>query len=90
VHPTTVDAIKYELYNNGPLEGYFSIYEDFFNYKSGVYYHVTGGLSGGLSVKILGYGIENNEKYWLCANAWSTLWGMEGYFKIRQGDCGIN
>lgn len=36
-----------ELYNNGPVEGTMTIYEDFWSYKSGVYYHVTGGVSGG-------------------------------------------
>jgi cathepsin B len=43
VHPTIVSNMQNELYNNGPLEGAFTVYEDFFNYKSGVYYHKTGG-----------------------------------------------
>lgn len=29
------DAIKLEIYNNGPVEGAFSVYEDFLSYKSG-------------------------------------------------------
>lgn len=38
VAPTTYDAMKLELSTNGPLEGAFSVYEDFFNYASGVYH----------------------------------------------------
>jgi len=41
VNPTSAAAIKDELYNNGPLEGAFTVYEDFFSYSSGVYYHVS-------------------------------------------------
>lgn len=29
------DAIKREIYNNGPVEGAFTVYEDFLSYKSG-------------------------------------------------------
>lgn len=90
MHPTTVDAIKTELYKNGPAGASFSVYEDFYNYKSGVYHHVTGSYKGGHAVKILGWGVENDINYWLLANSWGTSWGMEGFFKIKQGDCGID
>jgi cathepsin B len=90
VNPQTTDAIKTELYNNGPLEGAFTVYEDFFNYKSGVYYHVSGGVAGGHAIKVLGWGTENGLNYWLCANSWGASWGLSGFFKIKQGDCGIN
>jgi len=39
IHPTTKNAIKAELYKNGPLEGAFTVFEDFFSYKRGVYSH---------------------------------------------------
>lgn len=28
-------------------------------------------------------------KYWLAANSWSTSWGEEGYFRIKEGDSGF-
>ena len=92
VHPTTVAAIQAELYNNGPMEGAFTVYEDFFNYKSGVYYHQSGSRAGGHAIKILGYGHDSASglDYWLAANSWGPSWGDNGYFKIKQGDSGIN
>lgn len=84
-----VDQIKSEIYQNGPVEGAFTVYEDFFSYSSGVYHHVSGGVAGGHAIKILGFGTENGTPYWLCANSWGTGWGMQGFFKIKQGDCGI-
>jgi cathepsin B len=90
VHPTSVSGIQTELYNNGPVEAAFTVYEDFFNYKSGVYRHVSGGQAGGHAIKLLGYGVEGTDAYWLCANSWGNSWGEKGFFKILQGNCGIN
>lgn len=84
-----VEQIKSEIYTNGPVEAAFTVYEDFFSYSSGVYHHVSGGIAGGHAIKVLGYGVENGTPYWLCANSWGTGWGMSGFFKIKQGDCGI-
>jgi hypothetical protein len=59
---------------------------------SGVYKHFTGEEVGALVVKIIGWGEEENGKYWLVANSWGNEWGnLEGFFKIRRGadHCGI-
>lgn len=90
VNPTSVEAIKSEIYAHGPMEAAFTVYADFFNYKSGVYHHVSGGIEGGHAIKVLGWGIEDGLNYWLCANSWGTSWGIDGLFKIKQGDSGIN
>jgi cathepsin B len=37
-----VQKIMTEIYTNGPVEGSFTVYEDFLSYKSGVYVHKTG------------------------------------------------
>lgn len=91
VNPTTVSGIKAEIYKNGPAEGAFSVYQDFYNYNTGVYHHVSGSMLGGHAIKVLGWGNENGMDYWLCANSWGSSWaGLGGFFKIKQGDCGIN
>jgi C1A family cysteine protease len=61
------------------------VYSDFYNYKSGVYQHVTGDVEGGHAVKLMGWGVENGVDYWLVANSWGTVFGEQGYFKIRRG-----
>jgi len=73
------------------METGFEVYQDFFSYKTGVYHHVTGSLAGGHAVKILGWGKdEDGNDFWLCANSWGPEWGEGGFFRIRQGDCGID
>ncbi len=72
------------------MEAAFTVYEDFFSYSSGVYHHVYGGIAGGHAIKVLGWGHEDGLDYWLCANSWGTSWGLQGLFKIKIGDSGIN
>ena len=76
---------------NGPVEVAFTVYQDFFTYKSGVYVHKTGGVAGGHAVKAIGWGVEGGVPYWLIANSWGSGWGDAGFFKIKRGtnECGI-
>ena len=39
--------------------------QDFSYYKSGVYRHVYGGAEGGHAVKLVGWGTENGDDYWV-------------------------
>ena len=83
--------IMQELYESGPVEASFTVYEDFLTYRSGVYQHVTGSALGGHAIKMIGWGVENGTKYWLCVNSWNNEWGDGGFFKILRGnnECGI-
>ena len=85
------ENIMQELYENGSVEGAFSVYEDFVTYRSGVYQYTSGTYLGGHAIKIIGWGVENGVKYWLCVNSWNDEWGDNGTFKIRRGinECGI-
>jgi len=86
-----VNQIQLELMTNGPAEAAFTVFEDFPNYKSGVYQHVSGGALGGHAVRLLGWGVEEGTPYWLVANSWNYDWGNKGTFKILRGSdhCGI-
>lgn len=89
--PKSVEQIQTELMTHGPMEVAFNVYQDFFSYKSGVYKHKSGGLAGGHAVKLIGWGVDGNQPYWIIANSWGTSWGMNGLFWIARGtnECGI-
>jgi cathepsin B len=73
------------------METGFEVYHDFFNYKSGVYHHVTGELAGGHAVKILGWGTdEEGTDFWICCNSWGPDWGESGFFRIKMKEGGID
>jgi len=83
------DKLKNEIMGSGPVETGFTVYADFLEYESGIYSHQSGGALGGHAVKIIGWGVEGGVNYWIVANSWSEEWGEKGFFRIAEGECGI-
>ena len=84
--------IMKEIYENGSVLGTFTVYEDFGDYTSGVYQHITGAYLGTKVIKIIGWGVtEDGIKYWIIANSWNVRWGEKGFFRMLRGnnECGI-
>jgi cathepsin B len=79
-------GIQQMIMAGGPVETAFTVYSDFENYAGGIYHHVSGGAAGGHAVKMVGWGVENGQKYWKVANSWNPYWGEKGYFRIRRGN----
>jgi C1A family cysteine protease len=80
--------IKTWLSTRGPLGSCFTVYNDFFSYKSGVYKHVSGAVAGGHCICVVGY--DDASSCWICKNSWGTAWGDNGFFRIAYGECGID
>lgn len=88
-----VTNMQKELMTNGPVQVAFKVYKSFMSYKTGVYSKHWYELipEGGHAVKVVGWGTEDGQDYWLVANSWNTTWGLNGFFKIKRGkdECGI-
>ena len=87
---TTVEAAKAYLSSTGPLAACFSVYQDFYGYKSGIYKHTTGKFEGNHCVCVVGYNDNNGDGYWICKNSWGPNWGDDGYFCIAYNQCNID
>lgn len=87
-HKSDMRSVQEEIMNHGPVMTGFMVMQDFMQYSSGVYHHVTGSLLGGHAIKIVGWGIDSESSlpYWIAANSWGEEWGMKGYFWIRRGN----
>ncbi|XP_050437994.1 cathepsin B-like isoform X4 [Adelges cooleyi] len=89
----TPDSIQEDVLVYGPVEATFEVYDDFVNYKSGVYIKSENATYlGGHAVKLIGWGVEKETPYWLMVNSWNENWGDRGTFKIRRGtnECQID
>jgi cathepsin B len=86
----TIASAKEAIFNWGPIQAGFQIYEDFMNYRGGVYRRTSNNLIGGHAIKIVGWGVDYyGYEYWIVANSWNSSWGEQGYFRIAFGECGI-
>jgi C1A family cysteine protease len=83
-----VGQMKQWISLHGPVSTCFSVYDDFFNYRSGVYHQTSTSLAGGHCVSVIGY--SDPGGFWICKNSWGTGWGEAGFFCIAYGQCGID
>mmetsp|Transcript_3056 Transcript_3056/g.5161 ORF Transcript_3056/g.5161 Transcript_3056/m.5161 type:complete len:132 (-) Transcript_3056:174-569(-) len=63
---TEVNKMQKEIYKNGPMMTGLMVYEDFYNYKEGVYEYTTGNLISGHAIRIVGWGHDSEgHLYWV-------------------------
>jgi cathepsin C len=83
-----------DLVTKGPLAIGFEVYDDFMNYRSGVYTHVPSVSSKvnpfvatNHAVLVVGYGTDaTGTDYWTVKNSWGRHFGdLGGYFLIKRG-----
>ncbi|XP_075215314.1 cathepsin B-like cysteine proteinase 4 [Lycorma delicatula] len=92
--PQLMLTIQSDIYKRGPIQAVFEVYEDFLAYKKGIYQRTThkhNKFIGYHSVKVIGWGVEEQVPYWLAVNSWNNDWGDYGTFKILRGknECGF-
>lgn len=87
--------IQREIMVNGPIAAGIVVYDDFQQWwtssdaTSGVYKATntsSGNVDGGHAVKVIGWGTQNNEPYWLIQNSWGTTGGINGSGVYRLYD----
>ena len=83
---TTIEEMQREIYRNGPIMVGLTVWEDMYNYGSGIYSPTYGDIAGGHAIRAVGWGHdENGELYWICQNQWTEDWGENGYINIKAG-----
>lgn len=55
------------------------------NYTGGIYKDTTGEVDIDHEISVVGWGVENGEKYWLIRNSWGTYWGENGFMRLIRG-----
>jgi len=91
-----VEAIQKEIMTNGPVEAFYLVFTDFspfFTSSNGIYHRSVNAKwkGGGHAIRIIGWGTEAGEDYWLIANSYNTDNPGKGFFRMRRGnnECNI-
>ncbi|XP_061711457.1 procathepsin L-like [Cydia pomonella] len=79
------EELKKLLSNYGPLPVALNA-ADFHHYHKGILEpNLCKGKEINHGVVLVGYGEENGKQYWLIKNSWGTVWGENGYVRLRRG-----
>lgn len=89
------EAIRREIFANGPVVAMLWLYDDFLVYRGGLYQPMP--TSTPIrdtrtqqpimhAVKIIGWGHMQRKRYWLIENSWGEDWGENGLAKVVSGD----
>ena len=96
LHPTSKDEddlLQHVAYYGPSTIGIDASGFLFSLYTSGIYDQQDDCLPSSINhgVCCVGYGEENDKKYWIVRNSWGTSWGEAGYIRMIRGlnICGI-
>ena len=87
-----VEAIQRDIMEHGPVSACFIVFTDWQPREWSIYHRSSTAVrESGHCVRIIGWGTENNEDYWLIANSHGTSFKEGGVFKMRRGinECNI-
>lgn len=96
-NPSTVGNVQDQkawLDTVGPLVTWFTVWQDFFSYGTGVYKKQAmigtnpNTVAGGHFMLVVGY--DETNGCWIVKNSWGTGWGENGFARIAYGECDID
>ena len=74
-----------EIYQRGPIACGIAVPEALENYTSGIFEDKTGDMDIVHDISVVGFGVENGQKYWTVRNSWGTHFGESGFFRVVRG-----
>lgn len=88
----TADHIKAEIYARGPIGAGIDATDKLEAYTGGVFSQFNPLPLSNHEVSIVGWGVADNEEYWIVRNSWGSYWGEAGFFRIlmHKDNLGIN
>ena len=76
------EGIMAEIMERGPVSAAFYVFADFMHYAGGVYARSGGAnLIGGHMIKIIGWGEEGGENYWIVQNSFGSVFVSRRNFR---------
>jgi cathepsin B len=90
------EAVKKEVFANGPVTVSLRLTDELLLYKSGIFLPTRTAtpisepkrkqMRKSIMVKLMGWGIEDEQPYWLIEGVFGKEWGEDGFAKIAIDD----
>jgi len=78
------EAMMAEIFERGPIACYINA-EPLLSYTGGIYNEpVYDGINH--VVEVVGWGVEDDQKFWYVRNSWGEYWGENGWMRIARGE----
>jgi cathepsin X len=74
-----------EIAQRGPIACGIAVPEALEEYTGGIFCDETGDMNIVHDISVVGYGVENGQKYWMVRNSWGTQFGEDGFFRVCRG-----
>jgi len=81
--------MKAEIYKNGPITCGMDVTDNFEAYTGGIYKEKKLLPIPNHEVSVIGFGVEDDQEFWIVRNSWGTYWGEGGFFRIAMGGDGL-
>ena len=89
-HVSGEQNMMQEIAQRGPIACGIAVPDALEEYTGGIFCDTTGDMEIVHDISVVGYGVENDQKYWLVRNSWGTQWGEDGFFRVCRGTNNIN
>lgn len=79
------DGLKQAIVQGGATQVTITMMADLWSYTGGIYNPMPGPPERAeLAIKLVGWGREDGEFYWIAENTWGPNWGENGYFRVTN------
>lgn len=89
--PDSVEMIKAELYNKGPISCGVDVTAKFEAYSGGIFDEPIADPQIDHEISLAGYGVDKatGKTYFILRNSWGTPWGEGGWMRIAADSSGV-
>jgi len=79
------DGLKEAIIHGGAAQVTITMMPDLWDYTGGIHNPMPSAPERAeLAIKLVGWGLEGQQFYWIAENTWGSSWGENGYFRVTN------
>jgi len=79
------DGWRHAIMQGGAVQVVITMMPELWSYTGGIHNPMPSAPERAeLAIKLVGWGLEGQEFFWIAENTWGTEWGEKGYFRVTN------